>query len=439
MSASRWSLLLVAFALSPAAHAQTTFDTYRLTRIDAGVDVEISDMNEKGEMIGVAIIDPFLPRRPVLLRDGMLIDLGDPGAISPSAINDLTQITGGSFRPAGQFLQSFAFVWEGGQIRDLGIDATFGSIGTDINNRGQIVGFALVEVTGGGSAARAFLWEQGRTTILLEVFVCPSPATGSTVARAINENGVIVGSGSFPVPGRSFPFSHALIWQNGELMSLEPPLPMDIGEALDVNDRNEVIGFYYDACCSPSIVGFPNHTAFLWQPEGEVTVLPRLDRSPEPGLVPLRSVPESINNAGQIVGFTNFGDPDTDEEMAGLATLWQDGAVLDLNQLIRDDDPAKPFVTLLAGITITNSGVILASARDSREPESRFPDYFLLTPDGTSAPAASPSSPSSPSPSASDSGGGAVDLLSLLLLVLSLSSFARSQRGRCATPPAFDP
>ena len=56
MSASRWSsLLFVAFALSPAAHAQTTFNTYRLTRIDHETFelafLFVNDINEKGEMV----------------------------------------------------------------------------------------------------------------------------------------------------------------------------------------------------------------------------------------------------------------------------------------------------------------------------------------------------------------------------------------------------
>ena len=61
----------------------------------------------------------------------------------------------------------------------------------------------------------------------------------------------------------------------------------------------------------------------------------------------------SINNEGQIVGGTRFGTGAT------LATLWQGGAVVDLNALISDDDPLKPFVTLTLGTNITNSGRII--------------------------------------------------------------------------------
>ena len=436
MSASRWSSLLFAvLALSTAAHAQTT---YRLSRIDAGVDVRIFDVNENGEVVGEAFAVPDAPPRPFLLRDGMLIDLGDlcpEPAFRATAINDLTQIVGVfSSAPLG----GGGFFWESGQIRDLAVDA-FGTGPRDINNRGQVVGF---------SSRGAFLWEQGRTTFLEQFGGPPSPVNGFGVASAINENGVIVGTSPFRSPEFLNPVSRVVIWQNGELMALEPPFPMDFGEGRDVNDRNEAIGFYIKACCTdPILPGHcctsptPGHVAFLWQSEGEVIVLPVLDRSPDPQrVVALRSFPNSINDAGQIVGFTTLLNMDTDEEVAlgccgggslTLATLWRDGAVFDLNELVRDDDPAKPFVRLLAGIKITDSGVILASAVDSRDAESPFRDYFLLTPDGTFAATAPPSSPS---PSASDSGGGAVDVLSLLLLILGLSSFARSQRMHRVSP-----
>jgi hypothetical protein len=110
------------------------------------------------------------------------------------------------------------------------------------------------------------------------------------------------------------------------------------------------------------------------------------------------------------------------------ATLWQAGAVVDLNTLISADDPLKPCVALSVATKITDSGLILAGGVDFCD---GFERSYLLTPTGVPAPAASP-----PPSSSSDtgSGGGAVDLLSLLLLILGLSSFARSQRERRATP-----
>jgi hypothetical protein len=101
------------------------------------------------------------------------------------------------------------------------------------------------------------------------------------------------------------------------------------------------------------------------------------------------------------------------------ATLWQEGAAVDLTALISDDDPLKGFVVLEFAFKITDSGVILVIGRDLRD---GFERSYLLTPTGVSSPASSPP----PSSSDTDSGGGAVDLLSLLLLGFGLLSRIRA-------------
>jgi probable HAF family extracellular repeat protein len=389
------SLLLAALALIPAAHAQST---YRLTRIgDESFSPAIEDINEKNELVG-SIIGDDDERRAILLRDGLVIELGDlMGGASPDAvavaINDLTQITGTSaVQNADGNFGNRGFLWNAGEIRDLGTSVEV--VALDINNRGQVVGV---------STRGPFLWEEGRTTFLEFLPECPTP---NGVAVAINENEVIVGQ------SQSFVGLRAVMWRDGEIMVLEPTIPLQSGEAVDVNDQNDVVGFYTNP-------GPQNFTTFLWRDTG-VTVLPQLD-GPDANA----SIPASINNLRQIVGRTEFATGQV------LATLWQDNAVFDLNELVRDDDPAKPFVKLESASRITDSGFIVAIGLDARD-DQPSPRYFLLTPAGTRSAIAPPAPPSSPSPSSSDadSGGGAVDLLSLLLLILGLSSVARSQRAR---------
>jgi hypothetical protein len=136
------------------------------------------------------------------------------------------------------------------------------------------------------------------------------------------------------------------------------------------------------------------------------------------------AMPTSINNLGQIVGHTNLGT-------RKRATLWRGSAVLDLNALISDDDPAKGFVTLDFATEITDSGLIVASGTDSRSPAGPGSEaYYLLTPAGTSGPSAAilPTSASSPPPV--EKGGGAVDRFSLLLLMTVISANAACARRR---------
>jgi len=197
--------------------------------------------------------------------------------------------------------------------------------------------------------------------------------------------------------------SRAVRWQadGGAITPLEPPFALQMGEAVDVNDRGQVIGFYFNG-------GPLTATALLWQAD-QVSVLLPLDDAQATG-----AFAASINNLGQIVGHTNFGTRQ-------IATLWRGSAILDLNALISDDDPARGFVTLDFATEITDSGLIVASGTDSRQGTEA---YYLLTPTGAPASPAAVPSPTASSPPSSPKGGGAVDWLTLLLLTIVLSANA---------------
>jgi len=383
--------------------------TYRLTRIGdevfnrSGVRPTILDINEHGEMVSSAPLVPDGEIRAILLSNDMVTELGDlAGGASPnayaSAINDLTQITGtNEIYGASGNLVTRGFLWDGGQISDLGVDQIPLNDPLDINNRGQIVGSSI----SAENVERPFLWQAGSTSFLeTETPACPVNLGGS--ARAINNNGVIVGTLN----------SRAVMWQadGGGITPLESPFVLQFSTAEDVNDRGQVIGFYGDDTTS---------TALLWQAD-EVTVLLPLDHPQAVG-----AIPASINNLGQIVGLTRLGT-------RSLATLWRGSAVLDLNTLVSDDDPAKGFVTLDFATEITDSGLIVASGTDSRLTAGQGPQaYYLLTPTGIApASTAAVPSPSSSPPSPSDKGGGAMDRLSLLLLIIVISANAAYARRR---------
>jgi uncharacterized membrane protein len=396
----RWlHLLLLALALTTAAHAQTNFDTYRVARMDevVGPNIFIRDVNAQGEMVGTERLDSG-QIRAVLVRDGTVINLDDlMGGASPHtnavAINDFAQVAGMSvIQDASGNLVTRGVLWEGGQIRDLGISG----IVTDINNRGQVVGYT----------DRPFLWENGRTTFLELLMECPPPTSLPDGATAINENGVIVGVVS----------DRAVMWRNGEVMVLGPEPPLR-GNAVDVNDRDEVIvNFHFFEHQEPGDIT-EEHTSFLFH-DGEVIGLSP-DRAESAFAV-------SINNHSQVVGHSsehgNLGGPRFDR-----ATIWQGGSVAALEELISDDDPLKGLLVLTSASKIFDSGVIIAHAG--------IASYFL-TPTGVPAtvaqpPAPLPSSPDTGSGGGADSGGGAVDLLSVLFLMLGLARFARSRRRHC--------
>jgi hypothetical protein len=85
----------------------------------------------------------------------------------------------------------------------------------------------------------------------------------------------------------------------------------------------------------------------------------------------VRSAAFSINNASEIVGTASLST-------APRATVWSDGQVSDLNDLILASDPLQSFVTLEEAPLINDRGVIVATGRDARFPQELR--TYVLTP-----------------------------------------------------------
>ena len=113
------------------------------------------DINDHGEFVGRGSWDPDL-EGAYLYREGELIvlgDLSDSRITTPLAINEGSQIVGHSDigyveRPWGYSYINHAFLYDNGVMTDLNtlIPANSGwelMVATDINNRGQIVGYGV--------------------------------------------------------------------------------------------------------------------------------------------------------------------------------------------------------------------------------------------------------------------------------------------------------
>jgi hypothetical protein len=116
--------------------------------------------------------------------------------------------------------------------------------------------------------------------------------------------------------------------------------------AYALNDRNQVVGIVN--------IGIASH-AMRWS-DGVMKLLPRL--SPDEAA----SSPSSINNWGMIVGGTTLSLP----QFHQTATLWFGSHVVELDTLVRADDPLKPFVHLQSAEQINDRGDIVAAGTDSR-------------------------------------------------------------------------
>jgi probable HAF family extracellular repeat protein len=112
-------------------------------------------------------------------------------------------------------------------IKDLGtLSGGNYSVAWDVNNRGQVVGWSDTAASG---EARAFLWEDGEVTDLGTLGGIYSAANG------INNRGQVVGSSE----------SHAVLWEDGRMTDLGT-LPGGEFEshhvAEDINARGQVVG-----------------------------------------------------------------------------------------------------------------------------------------------------------------------------------------------------
>jgi probable HAF family extracellular repeat protein len=193
-------------------------------------------------------------------------------------------------------LTSFAFhpfLWRNGRVIDLGVlergEREYGRA-TDINDRGQVVGFSVVNQDPEQSGQHAFLWQNG---ILADL----DPYGVDSSAAAINNRGQVVGT-RYTADG-----PHAFVWHNGVMTDL------GTGYAQDINDRGQIIG--------QRLLG--GSEATMWY-RGRVN-----DLGAPPGLDDWR--PVSINERGWIVG-TGTADP-----FNVRAYLWRAGSFVDLGTL----------------------------------------------------------------------------------------------------------
>jgi probable HAF family extracellular repeat protein len=147
---------------------------------------------------------------------------GSAGAL-PNAINSAGVVAGELYLiGADNGITGYAVVWNGSQIQNLGANAA----AKGINDHGQVVGFS------GNDAA---LWTNGALTDLGNL------EGGFTVANAINNSGVIVGTADLSLN------SAAVVWIGGTLYQLidliKPALPHNIqleyGQA--INDAGQIV------------------------------------------------------------------------------------------------------------------------------------------------------------------------------------------------------
>jgi len=156
---------------------------------------------------------------------------GDPDGVA-DAINDRGQVVG----QTGDCISPFhGVLWDHDTVMDLGKLGELQLAPRDINNKGQVVGFAF---SPDFTTFLAFLWQNGVATNLGTL---PAPLGIASFGFSVNEKGQVVGTS---IDEQGDP--HAFIWQQGvmtELNDLTPAgSPLFLLFGFSINSRGEIVG-----------------------------------------------------------------------------------------------------------------------------------------------------------------------------------------------------
>jgi probable HAF family extracellular repeat protein len=354
--------------------------------------------------------------RAVLWKDGQISDLGTLGGYEAAAFatNSRGQIVGDSTNATPNSdcfffrAQLHAFLWQSGQMQDLGtLGGNCSSIGfanidaaeSPLNELGQVIGISTTSSVPNPATGLPtwdpFLWEEGKGMTDLGTL---GGAYGG--AQGINNRGQVIGQSSIasdPGACNGFPDNanahcHAFLWENGTMTDLTTTT---IGGhpsiVKNINDLGEIVG-------DGSFPAGPNE-AFLWK-NGVATDLGHLGDC--------FSGAQSINSHSQVVGSTSSCDG-----TIVRAYLWEQGSMVNLETLI----PANSSLHLATAGTINDRGEIngigvplgipvgdwvteghsfLLIPCDENHPGIAECDYSLV--DGTEQPITHPTAASQPVP-----------------------------------------
>ena len=236
-----------------------------------GINSLAHDINDRGRVVGWSATasgesHAFLWRSRQGTdpgRIGGMKDLGTLGGPNSQihAINEREQAVGHSSVATKPYYPEHAFLWEKGEMTDLGtLDRRYRysrSLAHDINDRGWVVGESEAH-----SGRQAFVWEDGNMTAL-----GGTPDGTESGALGINDLGQIVGF--WKVYESHEP--HAALWHKDKRIDLGALRGGDLSGASEINDRGQIVGWSETASGYTHAVLWSKREPHGWRSRGSAT------------------------------------------------------------------------------------------------------------------------------------------------------------------------
>ena len=328
-SITTMALLFAALVVPLRLAAQEQADHYRLFNLGnlSGTASEGNTLNNIGWAIGAADQTGDTTEHATVWIYGLRFDLGTLGGPNSDVQwpnkNDHGQIAGFSetaaLDPLGESWSCTAFtptgvptghvctgfVWQFGVMSPLPTLGGNNGFAAGENNLGEIVGWAETTVHDSTCVLPQVLqflpvvYGPGVGQITqLPTFVSSGVVDPDGAATAINDNGQIVGiSGTCDTSVGAFSAKHALLWENGTVISLGNLGGQGWNTPMAINRRGDTIVGFSDLPGDVSGgVLTPNFHAFIWTKEsGKMTDI---------GVLPGDTLSEAldVNDQGQVVG-----------------------------------------------------------------------------------------------------------------------------------------